>query len=74
MTRYDTYSGFAVALCRMLKATPALCQIPVILISDSAHVAHIARENQADGFLLEPLNADLLCETISRLMPSSSPE
>jgi response regulator RpfG family c-di-GMP phosphodiesterase len=68
VARYHLSGGFADTLCRTIKADPTLCQIPVLLLSDSTYVAHIARESKANGYFIDPLDIDLLQKTILQLI------
>jgi len=68
VARYHVYGGFADSLCRTIKTDPELHRIPVLLLSESSYVAHVARENKADGYFIDPLDIDLLHNTILKLI------
>ncbi len=41
-------------VCRFLKAQPGTADVPVIMVSATPHVARMAKEACADGFLEKP--------------------
>lgn len=41
-------------VCRFLKRQPLTAHIPIIVVSATPHVAHLAKEACADGFLEKP--------------------
>lgn len=64
VARYYLYGGFAESLCKIVKQAPALYRVPVILLSDTTYVGHIARECRADHYFVDPIDMLILHHTI----------
>jgi CheY-like chemotaxis protein len=59
------------ALCRAIKADPALRHVGVLLISGADD--HPPAATGADGFLAKPFNASQLGAAVERLLPGLEP-
>ena len=64
-------------LCQQMKADEELGHIPVVLISSTlrGQVAQVEgiRWGNADGFILEPVEGDMLASTLRHVLDSSYP-
>jgi len=54
------------AICRQLKALPATCSVPIILMSANKQLPQIAREVGADDWLLKPFELDTLLDLLDK--------
>jgi len=55
-------------LCRFLKNTPQLSQLPIVLLSARERKAGSWESEQADAFLAKPVSAEDLRECVKRLL------
>ena|SRR5579859_4674991 len=45
-------------LCHQFKSEPSTCSIPIVMMSANKHIADIATQAGADGFLLKPFEPE----------------
>ena len=55
-------------ICRYLKAQAGTGHIPIIILSATPHVARLAKEACADGFMEKPFQNSLLLDLVRRLI------
>ncbi len=58
--------GFGRDLCLKLKADPATRHYPVVMVSAVNHLAQVAEDSRADGYLNKPFDLEELVETVRR--------
>lgn len=55
-------------VCRYLKNQPETAQVPIIIVSATPHMARLAKEACADGFLEKPFQPRELLEMVAQLL------
>lgn len=55
-------------LCRKIKRTPSLADVPVIILSTAANIELIARECEANDHLAKPFDVEELVAKVTRLL------
>ncbi|MFB9844652.1 response regulator [Mucilaginibacter ginsenosidivorans] len=73
LLEYRQPFGFGGDLCREIKTEPVTMRINVILTSTDQHIAKIARDNLADGYLHKPFNNSELIAAISNCLSKPEP-
>ncbi len=59
-------------ICLKLKNDASTCHIPVILVSTIPHLAKLAADSKADGYLEKPFSIASLSELINTYMPAGN--
>jgi two-component system, chemotaxis family, chemotaxis protein CheY len=59
-----------IALLRKIRSHPALCRLPVLMLTAETHKDNIilAAETGADGYIVKPFNADTLERQVRRIL------
>jgi len=58
--------GYGHLLCQELKSNPNTSNIPVILVSGSKNLKHVAEEYSADSFLSKPFDVSELVDAVKQ--------
>ena len=58
--------GYGHLLCKELKDNPNTSNIPVILVSGSTNLEHVAEEYFADSYLSKPFNINELVDAVKQ--------